>query len=201
MLYYMFNKPMGCVTARSDAVHRTVMDYFPSQLAEKLHPVGRLDKDTCGLLILTDDGMLDISIMQPSKHISKTYFFYAIGSMDDEKTALLENGVPLVGFTTGRAKFRLIKRFRIGELEEFLPEKRRMRYMKNPDGPAFAAELTISEGKKHEVKRMLEAVGCRIFYLRRESIGKLKLDPRLEQGQFRPLTDEEVCLLKDHSDK
>ena len=201
MLYYMFNKPMGCVTARSDAVHRTVMDYFPSELAEKLHPVGRLDKDTCGLLILTDDGMLDISIMQPSKHISKTYFFYAIGSMDDEKTALLENGVPLVGCTTDRAKFRLIKRFRIGELEEFMPEKRRMRYMKNPDGPAFAAELTISEGKKHEVKRMLEAVGCRIFYLRRESIGKLKLDPRLEQGQFRPLTDEEVCLLKDHSDK
>lgn len=201
MLYYMFNKPMGCVTARSDAVHRTVMDYFPSELAEKLHPVGRLDKDTCGLLILTDDGMLDVSIMQPSEHISKTYFFYAIGSMDDEKTALLENGVPLVGFTTGRAKFRLIKRFRIGELEEFMPEKRRMRYMKNPDGPAFAAELTISEGKKHEVKRMLEAVGCRIFYLRRESIGKLKLDPRLEQGQFRPLTVEEVCLLKDHSDK
>ena len=201
MLYYMFNKPMGCVTARSDAVHRTVMDYFPSELAEKLHPVGRLDKDTCGLLILTDDGMLDISIMQPRKHISKTYFFYAIGSMDDEKTALLENGVPLVGFTTDSAKFRLIKRFRIGELEEFMPEKRRMRYLKNPDGPAFAAELTISEGKKHEVKRMLEAVGCRIFYLRRESIGKLKLDPRLEQGQFRPLTDEEVCLLKDHSDK
>ena len=100
MLYYMFNKPMGCVTARSDAVHRTVMDYFPSELAEKLHPVGRLDKDTCGLLILTDDGMLDISIMQPRKHISKTYFFYAIGSMDDEKTALLENGVPLVGFTS-----------------------------------------------------------------------------------------------------
>ena len=200
MLYYMFNKPMGCVTARSDAVHRTVMDYFPPQLAKKLHPVGRLDKDTCGLLILTDDGMLDVSIMQPKKHISKTYFFYAIGSMDAEKTALLENGVPLVGFTTDRAKFQLIKRFRIGELEEFMPEKRRMRYMKNPDGPAFAAELTISEGKKHEVKRMLEAVCCRIFYLRRECIGKLRLDPRLEQGQFRPLTDEEVAMLKSNAE-
>lgn len=200
MLYYMFNKPMGCVTARSDAVHKTVMDYFPPQLAEKLHPVGRLDKDTCGLLILTDDGMLDVSIMQPKKHISKTYFFYAIGSMDDEKTALLENGVPLAGFTTDRAKFRLIKQFRIAELEAFMPEKRRMRYMKNPDGPAFAAELTISEGKKHEVKRMLEAVCCRIFYLRRECIGKLRLDPRLEQGQFRPLTDEEVAMLKSNAE-
>ncbi|MBQ6252163.1 pseudouridine synthase [Ruminococcus sp.] len=200
MLYYMFNKPMGCVTARSDAVHRTVMDYFPPQLAEQLHPVGRLDKDTCGLLILTDDGMLDVSIMQPKKHISKTYFFYAIGSVNNEKAALLEQGVPLVGFTTDRAKFRLIKRFRIAELEAFMPEKRRMRYMKNPDGPAFAAELTISEGKKHEVKRMLEAVGCRIFYLRRECIGKLRLDPRLEQGQFRPLTDEEVAMLKSNAE-
>lgn len=200
MLYYMFNKPMGCVTARSDAVHRTVMDYFPPQLAKKLHPVGRLDKDTCGLLILTDDGMLDVSIMQPKKHISKTYFFYAIGSVNDEKAALLENGVPLVGFTTDRAKFRLIKRFRIGELEAFMPEKRRMRYMKNPDGPAFAAELTISEGKKHEVKRMLEAVCCRIFYLRRECIGKLRLDPCLEQGQFRPLTVEEVAMLKSNAE-
>ncbi|MBR3666678.1 MAG: pseudouridine synthase [Ruminococcus sp.] len=200
MLYYMFNKPTGCVTARSDAVHRTVMDYFPPQLAKKLHPVGRLDKDTCGLLILTDDGMLDVSIMQPKKHISKTYFFYAIGSVNDEKAALLENGVPLAGFTTDRAKFRLIKRFRIAELEEFMPEKRRMRYIKNPDGPAFAAELTISEGKKHEVKRMLEAVCCRIFYLRRECIGKLRLDPRLEQGQFRPLTVEEVAMLKSNAE-
>ncbi len=200
MLYYMFNKPMGCVTARSDAVHRTVMDYFPPQLAKKLHPVGRLDKDTCGLLILTDDGMLDVSIMQPKKHISKTYFFYAIGSVNDEKAALLENGVPLAGFTTDRAKFRLIKRFRIGELEAFMPEKRRMRYMKNPDGPAFAAELTISEGKKHEVKRMLEAVCCRIFYLRRECIEKLRLDPCLEQGQFRPLTVEEVAMLKSNAE-
>ena len=196
MLYYMFNKPMGCVTARSDAVHRTVMDYFPSELAEKLHPVGRLDKDTCGLLILTDDGMLDISILQPSEHISKTYFFYAIGSMDDEKTALLEHGVPLVGFTTDRAKFRLIKRFRIGELEEFMPEKRRMRYMKNPDGPAFSGEITICEGKKHEVKRMLEAVNCRIIFLRRDSIGALTLDPNLSPGEYRPLTEKELSLLK-----
>ena len=79
MLYYMFNKPQGCVTARSDAVHRTVMDYFPSELAEKLHPVGRLDKDTCGLLILTDDGDLDFKIMQPDRHISKSYRHYERG--------------------------------------------------------------------------------------------------------------------------
>ena len=195
MLYYMFNKPQGCVTARSDAVHRTVMDYFPKELAERLHPVGRLDKDTCGLLVLTDDGDLDFRIMQPDRHVSKTYFFYAIGTMNDEKKQLLEKGVPMVGFTTGAAVLTLQKEYRICELEKFMPAERRERYMRNPDGPAFSASLTIHEGKKHEVKRMLEAVGCRIFYLRRESIGSLQLDSSLAEGEYRELSDNEVDML------
>ena len=82
MLYYMFNKPQQCVTACSDTMHKTVMDYFPAELAGSLHPVGRLDKDTCGLLLLTDDGSLDQKLMQPEMHVSKTYFFYAIGQMN-----------------------------------------------------------------------------------------------------------------------
>lgn len=195
MLYYMFNKPQGCVTARSDAVHRTVMDCFPKELAKKLHPVGRLDKDTCGLLIITDDGFLDQRIMQPEKHVSKTYFFYAAGEMDTEKAARLKNGISMVGFTTQNAIFRLEKKYRIRELESFLPDERRERYMKNPDGAAFSGFLTICEGKKHEVKRMLEAVGCRIFYLRRESIGGLRLDDSLAEGEYRLLTDDELRLL------
>ena len=195
MLYYMLNKPQGCVTARSDAVHRTVMDYFPRELAEMLHPVGRLDKDTCGLLILTDDGDLDFRIMQPDRHVSKNYFFYAIGTMNDEKKQLLEKGVPMVGFTTGAAVLTLQKEYRICELEKFMPAERRERYMRNPDGPAFSASLTIHEGKKHEVKRMLEAVGCRIFYLRRESIGSLQLDSSLAEGEYRELSDNEVDML------
>ena len=195
MLYFMFNKPQGCVTARSDAVHKTVMDYFPADLAAKLHPVGRLDMDTCGLLILTDDGDLDFRIMQPSKHISKTYFFYAIGSLDEEKVKKLENGIKMAGMTTKKAVFTLIRKYRICELADFMPPERREKYMKNPDGAAFAATLTVHEGKKHEVKRMLEAVGCRIFYLRRESIGGLSLDNDLKEGDFRPLTAEEYELL------
>lgn len=195
MLYFMFNKPQGCVTARSDAVHKTVMDYFPADLAAKLHPVGRLDMDTCGLLILTDDGDLDFRIMQPSKHISKTYFFYAIGSLDEEKVKKLENGIEMAGMTAKKAVFTLIRNYRIRELADFMPPERREKYMKNPDGAAFAATLTVHEGKKHEVKRMLEAVGCRIFYLRRESIGGLSLDNDLKEGDFRPLTAEEYELL------
>ena len=202
MLYYMFNKPQGCVTAKSDAVHRTVMDYFPSELAEKLHPVGRLDKDTCGLLILTDDGDLDFRIMQPDRHISKTYFFYAIGTMTEEKKQLLEKGIPMVGFTTKDAVFRFGREYRIGELEDFMPKERRERYMKNPRGAAFSASITICEGKKHQVKRMLEAAGCRIFYLRRDRIGALSLDISLPQGEYRPLTAEELLLLQvDTSDR
>lgn len=196
MLYYMFNKPQGCVTARTDAEHRTVMDYFPPELRGKLHPVGRLDKDTCGLLIITDDGDLDFRIMQPDRHVSKTYFFYAVGSPDDEKIRRLENGIAMAGFVTKNAEFRLIGEYQIRQLEQFIPDLRRERYMKNPDGPAFAAELTVHEGKKHEVKRMLEAVGCRIFFLRRVSIGGLVLDEALAPGEYRLLTDDEVELLK-----
>lgn len=199
MLYYMFNKPPNCVTARSDAVHKTVMDHFPSELAEKLHPVGRLDKDTCGLLILTDDGDLDFKIMQPDRHISKTYFFYAVGTITNEKINMLETGIAMSGFTTKSADFQLIRNYRICELEKFLPSDKHKKYMKNPDGDAFSATLTIHEGKKHEVKRMLEAVRCKIFYLRRDSIGSLKLPDDLEQGQFRQLTDEEVKMLKENT--
>ena len=195
MLYFMFNKPPDCVTARSDEVHRTVMDYFPPELAAVLHPVGRLDKDTCGLLILTDDGYLDQKIMQPGRHVGKTYFFYALGKMDAEKKYSLEKGIAMADFTTGSAEFRLIKEYRIRELEPFMPPERRDRYMKNPEGVAFSGTLRVCEGRKHEVKRMLEAVGCRIFYLRRDSIGDLKLDEALKPGEYRQLTEAELSLL------
>ena len=199
MLYYMFNKPQGCVTARSDALHRTVMDFFPDELAVQLHPVGRLDKDTCGLLIFTNDGDLDQMIMQPGKHISKTYFFYALGTMDDEKKQRLENGIQMSGYVTKKARFEFLDEYRIHELKDLMPEDRAERYMKYPDGPAFSAKLTITEGKRHEVRLMLEAVGCRIFYLRRESIGTLMLDKKLAEGEYRPLTDEELAMLRSES--
>jgi len=183
------------VTARSDALHKTVMDYFPAELAERLHPVGRLDKDTCGLLILTSDGMLDQLIMQPERHITKTYFFYALGKMDAEKQSRLENGSAIPGMIPKQAKFTFGRAYHIRELKEFFPDERRERYMKNPDGAAFSGTLTVSEGKKHEVKRMLEAVMCRIFYLRRDCIGSLELDASLGPGEYRALTSDEVKML------
>ena len=129
--------------------------------------------------------------------ISKTYFFYAVGRVDEKRISQLENGIKMAGFTTKKAVFRLVKEYRLCELEKFMPACRRERYMKNPEGSAFAATLTLFEGKKHEVKRMLEAVGCRIFYLRRDSIGSLMLDTSLRPGEYRILTDDEVRQLKD----
>ncbi len=195
MLYFMFNKPQGCVTAVRDKSEHTVMEYFPPDLARKLHPVGRLDKDTSGLLIFTDDGTLDLKIMQPEKHVSKTYIFHAFGNITDEKIAALERGVQLDTFTTKPAKFGLIRRCTVSDLEPIMPADKREHYMKNPDGPAFIGTLTICEGKKHQVKRMLEAVHCKVLHLHRESIGGLVLDSRLSAGDYRPLTDEELRLL------
>ena len=102
----------------------------------------------------------------------------------------------MADFTTCRAVFRFVREYRIRELESFMSARRRDRYMKNPDGPAFSGEITICEGKKHEVKRMLEAVNCRIIFLRRDSIGALTLDPNLSPGEYRPLTEKELSLLK-----
>jgi len=97
MTYYMLNKPQGCVTARTDARHPTVMELFPPEVRERFHPVGRLDIDTEGLLIVTDDGGLDNRIMQPGFHIEKIYRLRALGDLDDAKLAKLAAGIPLYG--------------------------------------------------------------------------------------------------------
>lgn len=93
MQYYIFNKPGGCITARRDCVHKTVMDYFPENMRNTIHPLGRLDKDTEGMLILSDDGKLDMKIMQPENHVPKTYYFWAIGKITPDKIQKLESGV------------------------------------------------------------------------------------------------------------
>lgn len=195
MLYYMFNKPKGCVTACSDAEHHTVMEYFPPELAARLHPVGRLDEDTCGLLIMTDDGRIDQRLLSPENHVSKTYFFHAFGDIIDERIKELEGGICLGSMTALPAVFELEKRCLVRDIEPYMPPKRRERYMKNPDGKAFTARLTVYEGKKHQVKRMLRAAGCKICFLRRERIGALSLDPSLPPGGYRELTDKELDLL------
>lgn len=196
--YYMFHKPRGCITARKDAISKTVLDYFEANLANGLFPVGRLDKDTEGLLLLTNDGEFAHSLMYPGRHVEKTYLFLAYGSLDSGAKELLEKGVSI---GEKEALARAIK-VEIEAEGEYQALKKRMEndkvkdIRKNPDQQqVVSGYLTISEGRKHQVKRMLKAVGCYVVYLKRVSIGGLMLDESLKEGQYRELTEEEITKL------
>lgn len=197
MQYFMFNKPGGCITARRDASHKTVMDYFPESMRDVIHPLGRLDMDTEGLLLFSDDGSLDMKIMQPHNHVPKKYYFWAIGKIDSDKIRQLETGVRLVGQNelTKPAKIRVMSVDKIKNIIHLVPEKYRPKLMKNPTIPVFEAYLTITEGRKHQVKRMMRAVDCCVVYLKRVSIGSLTLDSDLPPGKYRELTENELKLL------
>ena len=195
-LYYMFNKPAGCITAKTDAVHKTVFDYFDDICMNRVFHVGRLDKDTEGLLLLTNDGEFEHKVMYPEKHVEKTYFFWALGYLDEEDRKKLEQGVYI-----GQDEEILTKPARI-EVEKFgmykeLKNEIAMDNIESIDSdhynqPVVSGYLTISEGRKHQVKRMLKALGCYVIYLKRISIGGLTLDECLEKGQYRSLTEVEI---------
>lgn len=195
--YYMFNKPRDCVTARKDAFYPTVMDYFPEELRTSLHPVGRLDIDTEGMLLITDDGMFDHMLMEPAFHVAKEYFFWAFGTMDNEKASKLESGIIIPGSSkpTLPAKFRISEYKRVRDIEPFLDKSKREGYMKNPDGNVFSGYITLTEGRNHQVKLMLKAVGCTIAYLKRVSIGGIPLDEKIKAGEYRELTERELKTL------
>ena len=192
--YYMLNKPAGYVTACRDELHKTVLDLFPPELAGKLHPVGRLDMDTVGLLLLTDDGMADQALMLPGKHVAKRYFFYAFGELTEEKIRAVETGLVINRNKppTLPAKIEPLEKYTVRELAEFMSPERREQYMKNPDGAAFSAVLTICEGRNHQVKLMMRQIHCKVCYLKRLSIGDITLDDGLKEGEYRELTQAEV---------
>ena len=166
-VYYLFHKPSGCVTAKQDNVHKTVMEYFPEDVLTKdIAPVGRLDLDTEGLLLFTNDGPLTHHLLSPTHHIPKTY--YAILDKEVPKEAVLK-------FKEG---------VDIKDDKPTLPAELKIL-------PNNSAELTICEGRFHQVKRMFEAVGCKVIYLKRLSMGELTLG-ELEKGAYRRLTEEEI---------
>ena len=196
----MLNKPAGVITAVSDIKDKTVMDCFPPELRPGLFPVGRLDKDTEGLLIITDDGDFTFRMLRPEFGITKRYFFRAFGEISEEKIKKLENG----GFLYGNgeaARPAFITDIVLSTVEKdeaFLSEKDRAHAMKNPKGKTFSAFITVTEGKRHEVKLLLKSIGCRIFYLKRFSMGQFVLDPMLKPGEFREFTPEEIGFTEDY---
>lgn len=172
--YYLFYKPAGCVTATEDGMHKTVMDYLTDTVRSDLFPVGRLDIDTEGLLLITNDGALSHELLSPAKHVTKTYYARIDGMVTEEDVNLFREGVD------------------IGE--KTLTKPGVLKVLKSE--PISEIELTITEGKFHQVKRMFEAVGKKVLYLKRISMGPLRLTDDLKPGEYRKLTEEEVAALK-----
>ncbi|WP_036946331.1 pseudouridine synthase [Pseudobacteroides cellulosolvens] len=197
-VYYMFNKPSGCITAKKDTVNKTIFDYLDNAQMRGVFHVGRLDKDTEGLLLLTNDGEFEHKLMHPQKHIEKTYCFWALGSLDDEDKKRLEHGIS-IGKDAVLTKPAKIEIHKYGIYKDFRHEisienlNNINSYLNNQT--VISGYLTITEGRKHQVKRMLKAVGCHVIYLKRISIGGLLLDKSLKEGHYRPLTDLEMKLL------
>lgn len=172
--YYLFHKPAGCVSATEDAVHRTVMDYLTDTVRRDLFPVGRLDIDTEGLLLITNDGALAHALLAPTRHVSKIYYAKVAGTVTAEDVNLFEKGVDIGEKAPTRpASLEILTE---GEVSEIL--------------------LTICEGKFHQVKRMFQAVGKEVVYLKRIAMGPLRLPDDLPAGAYRPLTAEELAALK-----
>ena len=168
------------------------MEYVPSD-RKGIFPVGRLDKDTEGLLLITDDGMLAHELLAPGKHVDKTYFVRVEGKLTVEKIEKLENGVDIgEKKLTMPAKVEIVGGSWEGAGE---PEPGRVRRENLPE-VYTELHLTIHEGKFHQVKRMMEAVGTPVIYLKRISMGPLILPDDLKKGECRSLTDEELRKLK-----
>jgi 16S rRNA pseudouridine516 synthase len=172
-VWLMFHKPSGCITATQDRTQKTVMDYIAHERKVDLFPVGRLDIDTEGLLLLTNDGELAHQMLSPKHHVDKTYFVRVEGALDASDIRAFEEGVD------------------IGEKKNTLPAQ-----MKILSSGAYSeAELTICEGKFHQVKRMFAARGKTVVYLKRIRMAGLALDEKLAPGQWRSLTEEEKAQL------
>lgn len=175
-IYLMLNKPDGYISATFDKKDPIVLDLINKEdLVFEPFPVGRLDKDTEGLLVLTNDGQLAHRVLSPKKHVPKTYYAKVQGVVTDEDIKAFAEGVTLDdGYETMPAELVILKSDEISEIE-----------------------LTIHEGKFHQVKRMFESVDKKVIYLKRLSMGKLKLDEALALGEYRELTDEEVKMIEE----
>ena len=174
--YFMLNKPGGVVSATEDRNEPTVLSLLKDVNTKDLFPVGRLDKDTEGLLLITDDGELAHKLLSPKFHVDKTYHVTAEGIITEDDIRRLEEGVD------------------IGEKTLTLPAKAEIISTGQNISEVL---LTIHEGKFHQVKRMFEVIGKPVIHLKRISFGDLKLDEKLVPGEFRRLTDEEIKSLKE----
>lgn len=172
-VYYMFYKPGDCVTARRDAMHKTVMDYIDDNRKD-LSPVGRLDLGTEGLLLITNDGKLAHNLLSPAKHVKKVYEAAVDGLVTKEDVDAFAKGLSIGGDTlTKPAALTILS---AGDVSE--------------------VRVVITEGRYHQIKRMFSAVGKQVLFLKRTAMGGLTLDGSLLPGEYRELTEQELALLR-----
>lgn len=175
--YYMMNKPAGVISASEDRRERTVVDLIEGQKRKDLFPVGRLDRDTEGLLLITNDGKLSHQLLSPKHHVDKVYFVRVRGRVTEEDAEKFQKGIQYDETLTALPS-RL-------EILKGAPEESEIR-------------VTIQEGKFHQIKKMIAALGegKEVLYLKRLSMGSLVLDERLAPGEYRRLTEEELMKLR-----
>ncbi len=176
-VYLMMNKPDGVISATYDNMHRTVIDLIDEEyFVFEPFPIGRLDKDTEGLLLLSNDGKLSHDLLSPKKHVDKTYYVKVEGEVTEEDVNKMKEGVIIDdGYKTMPATLQILDSNGTSEVY-----------------------LTIKEGKFHQVKRMFKSLGKEVIYLKRVSMGPLKLDDSLLPGEYRELTETEIELIKSH---
>ena len=176
-VYYLLNKPKGYISATEDERHKTVLDLLDETARQKeVFPVGRLDIDTHGLLLLTNNGKLAHAMLSPKKHVEKIYRAQVVGLMNQSDVERFARGIELKDFTCQPAQLKIVK------LDE--------------EKETSLVEITLAEGKFHQVKRMVAACGKEVTDLQRLSMGPLQLDPELALGEWRRLTEEEMKSLE-----
>ena len=173
----MINKPAGVISATEDKKQTTVVELIDERKRKDLFPVGRLDKDTEGLLLITNDGELAHRLLSPKKHVDKVYYAEIEGRVNEEDVQKFKDGIQIdEEFTALPAELVILE-----------------------SGETSKIEVTIREGKFHQIKRMFHAVGKEVIYLKRLSMGTLELDESLELGEYRKLTEEELNALMEIS--
>lgn len=192
--YYMLNKPAGVISATEDSRQETVIGLIPEPHRKDLFPVGRLDKDTVGLLIITDDGQLAHRLLAPKRHVDKIYYAEVSGIVTEHDVRRFAGGLKVdESLTALPAKLEILdprpaeheKKAGLASGQEYGPEA----------GDISRVKISIHEGKYHQIKRMFEAVEKTVVYLKRMEMGGIALDPALSEGESRPLTPEELEMI------
>ena len=193
--YFLFYKPFGCVTARRDERHPTVMDRFGGPHIPDLSPVGRLDRETEGLLLLTDDGQLNRRMTRPEFHIEKIYEFIVLGDLDDHKRQALEAGVLLTGDPepTAPAHITVTGKSTLGEIMPLLHPEIQEKSRHNPmDRAVTFGTITITEGRNRQIRRMMKTQRLLVLALRRVKMGDYVLPEGMKPGEWTEVNERTV---------